>query len=315
MRAVITGVAGFIGSSLCERLLKEGWKVFGVDCFRDYYAPSLKRKNIEKCLENSDFVLSEQDISTSPLDFIKKGDYIFHLAAQPGVRKSWGQEFDHYIRDNIISTQRLLERVKNIKISKFIFASSSSIYGQSKSFPLKEDSLPMPFSPYGVTKLAGENLAMLYAGNFGVPTVSLRFFTVFGRRQRPDMAFHKAMKSMIFDKEFPLYGDGSQVRDFTHVGDIVEGILLAVEKGKNGKVYNLGSEREIALSEALRIIEKVSGKRIRRKKLEEARGDVKKTLASIDRAKNDLGYRPKKSMEEGIEEEWNWIKNIYNYNL
>ncbi|MCD6454113.1 MAG: GDP-mannose 4,6-dehydratase [Candidatus Aminicenantes bacterium] len=315
MRAVVTGAAGFIGSILCERLLKEGWKIIGVDCFRDYYSIEIKKKNIANCLRSSNFTLIEEDISISSLDFIKEGDFIFHLAAQPGVRKSWGSEFQYYINDNIVSTQRLLEKVKKIKISKFIFASSSSVYGQSKSFPLREDSLTLPFSPYGVTKLAGENLAILYHGNFGVPVVSLRFFTVFGRRQRPDMAFHKAMKSIITGEEFTVYGDGTQVRDFTHVDDTIEGIILAAERGKPGHIYNLGSEREITLVEALNIIEKVTGKRIKIRKMQWAKGDVSKTLASIEKARKELGYGPKKTMEEGIEEEWNWIKDIYNSNI
>lgn len=313
MRAVVTGAAGFIGSILCERLLEEGWNVIGVDCFRDYYDPSLKRKNLEECMKSEKFTLIEEDLSQSSFSFIREGDYIFHLAAQPGVRKSWGREFDYYIRDNILSTQRLLEKLKEVKASKFIFASSSSVYGQSENFPLREDSLTRPFSPYGVTKLAAENLAMLYSGNFGVPAVSLRFFTVFGRRQRPDMAFHKAMKAALFGEEFPMFGDGNQVRDFTHVDDTVQGIILAADKGRPGEVYNLGSAREVTLAEALRIIERVSGREIKIKRLETARGDVRKTLASIDKAYKELGYNPKKSMEEGIEEEWNWIKTIYSY--
>lgn len=313
MRAVITGVAGFIGSILCERLLSDGWEVVGVDCFRDYYSPAIKRKNLENCLRSEKFMLIEEDLSISSFSFIKEGDYIFHLAAQPGVRKSWGREFDYYIRDNILATQRLLEKLKQVKVSRFIFASSSSVYGQSESFPLREDSLTKPFSPYGVTKLAAENLAMLYSGNYGVPAVSLRFFTVFGRRQRPDMAFHKAMKAAILGEEFPMFGDGSQVRDFTHVDDTVEGIILAAEKGRPGEVYNLGSAREVTLAEALRMIEKVSGREIKIKRLEIARGDVRKTLASIGKACKELGYKPKKSMEEGIEEEWNWIKTIYSF--
>jgi len=239
---------------------------------------------------------------------------VFHLAAQPGVRKSWGREFDYYIRDNILATQRLLERLREIRITKLIFASSSSVYGQSNNFPLKEDSITRPFSPYGVTKLAAENLAILYSGNYGVPAVSLRFFTVFGRRQRPDMAFHKAMKAALLGEEFPMYGDGSQVRDFTHVDDTVQGIILAADRGKPGEIYNLGSSREITLAEALKMIEKIAGRKIKIKRLDVARGDVRKTLASIEKAHKDLGYEPKKSMEEGIEEEWNWIKTIYSSN-
>ena len=314
MRAVVTGAAGFIGSILCEKLLGYGWQVIGVDCFRDYYDPSIKRKNLARCLKNPSFSLVEEDLSLSLLNFIQEGDYIFHLAAQPGVRKSWGREFQYYIKDNIASTQQLLEKVKEINISKFIFASSSSVYGQSRSFPLKEDSLTLPFSPYGVTKLAAENLALLYYGNFSVPVVSLRFFTVFGRRQRPDMAFHKALKSALLDEEFSVYGDGFQVRDFTHVDDTVDGIIKAAENGRSGEIYNLGSGREVTLLDALRIIEEVTGKKLKIKRLEKARGDVFKTLASIEKAKRDLGYNPKKTMEEGIEEEWHWIKTIYSSN-
>ncbi len=311
MRAVITGAAGFIGSHLCERLLSLGWEVVGVDCFRDYYSPDIKRKNLQKCLSHPSFSLIGEDLALSSFSFLEKGDYIFHLAAQPGVRKSWGKEFHYYVQDNVLATQRLLEASLHKEISLFVFASSSSVYGNAPSFPLKEDARALPFSPYGVTKLAAENLVRLYYENFSLPTISLRFFTVFGSRQRPDMAFHRALKAILTGEEFTVYGDGSQVRDFTHVEDIVEGVIGAVDGARVGEVYNLGSGREITLRQALSAMERVTGRKIKLKFAEAAKGDVRKTLADITKAREDFGYEPTKTLEEGIEQEWNWIKSLY----
>ncbi len=311
MRAVVTGAAGFIGSHLCQRLLSMGWEVVGVDCFRDYYSPEIKRKNLRTCLSHPSFSLIGEDLVASNFSFLKGGDYVFHLAAQPGVRKSWGKEFNYYLQDNILATQRLLEASLEKGISFFVFASSSSVYGNSPNFPLREDSRPLPFSPYGVTKLAAENLLRLYYENFSLPSVSLRFFTVFGPRQRPDMAFHRALKAILTGEEFTVYGDGSQIRDFTHVEDIVDGVIGAVEGARAGEVYNLGSGREVSLRDALSIMERVTGRPLKLKFVEAAKGDVRKTLADITRARKDFGYRPRKTLEEGIEQEWYWIKSLY----
>lgn len=311
MRAVVTGAAGFIGSLLCEKLLAEGWEVVGVDRFSDYYDPRIKRKNLQHCLKNPRFTLVEEDLNSSNFDFLRKGDFVFHLSAQPGVRKSWGKEFEIYVKDNVLSTQRLLEKCREIEISKFIYASSSSIYGAVEELPLKEDSNPKPFSPYGVTKLAGENLVMLYHRNFQLPGVALRFFTVIGRRQRPDMAFHKFLKALWLDEEIKIFGDGRQSRDFTHVDNILEGILLAAEKAKPGSIYNLGSGKNLTLLEVIEIMEKITGKKAKIEFTAKAKGDVYHTLADISRIRRELGYEPKKTLEEGIEEEWQWIKALY----
>ncbi len=311
MRAVVTGAAGFIGSHLCQRLLSLGWEVVGVDCFRDYYSPDIKRRNLKECLSHPSFFLVGEDLALSNFSFLQRGDYIFHLAAQPGVRKSWGREFSFYVQDNILATQRLLEASLQKGISLFLFASSSSVYGNSPDFPLREEARPLPFSPYGVTKLAAENLVRLYYENFSLPAVSLRFFTVFGPRQRPDMAFHRALKAILTGGEFTVYGDGNQVRDFTHVEDIVEGLIRALEGARVGEVYNLGSGREVTLSQALGAMERVTGRKIRLKFVEAAKGDVRKTLADITKARKDFGYEPRKTLEEGIEQEWNWIRSLY----
>ncbi len=311
MRAVVTGAAGFIGSILTERLLDEGWKVLGVDRLSDYYSVELKRQNLSKAFQHPSFTFLQLDLSAQEPDFLKDGDVVFHLAAQPGVRKSWGKEFEIYAKDNLLATQRLLEKCKELKIKKFIYASSSSVYGSIEQLPLKEDMRPQPFSPYGVTKLAAENLALLYHRNFGIPTVSLRFFTVVGRRQRPDMAFHRFLKALYLNQEIVIFGDGSQSRDFTHVDNIIEGIMLALERGKDGEVYNLGAGRNIKLLDAVKLMEQITGRRAKLKFVEKAKGDVYHTLADLTKAREQLGYEPKKSLEEGIEEEWNWICQIY----
>ena len=312
-KALVTGVAGFIGSHLAERLVREGFEVVGVDSFEDYYPRWIKKKNIESLLKCKNFTFFEKNILSEDffnLPQLKSVDYIFHQAAQAGVRKSWGKDFEVYTKNNILATQKLLEFAKEKGVRKFIYASSSSVYGEVKSLPFKENSPAKPFSPYGVSKLAGENLCYLYFKNFGVPTVSLRYFTVYGPRQRPDMAFHKFIKGIIFDEEIEIYGDGSQTRDFTYVDDVVEANILSLDSPP-GEVFNIGGGERINLIDALRLIEKLLGKKAKVKKKDPQKGDLQDTLADIKKAKKILNYRPKVKIEGGLEKEILWIKEIY----
>lgn len=312
-KALVTGVAGFIGSHLAERLLREGFEVVGIDSFEDYYARWIKEKNIESLLKNKSFIFLKKNISSDDffnLPQLKSFDCIFHQAAQAGVRKSWGKDFEIYTKNNILVTQKLLEYAKEKDVKKFIYASSSSVYGDAKSLPFKESSPAKPFSPYGVSKLAGENLCYLYFRNFGVPVVSLRYFTVYGPRQRPDMAFHKFIRGIILDEEIEIYGDGTQTRDFTYVDDVVEANILSLNSPP-GEVFNIGGGESISLIDALRLIEKLLGKKAKVKKREPQKGDLQDTLADIKKAKRIINYKPKVKIEEGLEKEILWIKEIY----
>jgi UDP-glucose 4-epimerase len=309
MRHLVTGVAGFIGSHLAERLLSLGDTVIGVDSFTDFYPRHLKEENIKGLVKSDRFTLVEGDLLEIDLDSLTREiDYIFHQAAQAGVRESWGKNFQIYTTSNLLSTQRLLEAVKSNNLKGFIFASSSSVYGDTKTLPLKEEDLPIPISPYGVTKLAAEGLCHLYYKNFGVPVISLRYFTVYGPRQRPDMAFHRFISASLSDEEALIYGDGKQTRDFTYISDVVEANILAMESGRVGEIFNIGGGTQISLNEAIEILEGIIGKGIKRRYVERQRGDVRDTRADITRARERLGYRPKVELREGLEEEVRWLK-------
>lgn len=310
MKVLITGAAGFIGSSLAERLVKEGFEVVGIDCFTDYYPRSLKENNLEWLNQQKNFTFYESDLLTCNLDQLVKPSpslIIFHLAAQAGVRASWGSDFEIYTRNNIQVTQRLLEWAKQKNIKKFVYASSSSVYGDCEELPEKEESILKPISPYGVTKLAGENLCYLYWKNYGIPTVSLRFFTVYGPRQRPDMAFNKFINSVINDEEIEIYGDGNQTRDFTYIGDIVEGNLLALDS-PNGEVFNIGGGKRITVNRVIEILEKLINKKAKVKYIERQKGDVKDTFASITKVRNVLNYIPKMDFASGLQKEIEWLQ-------
>src|SRR5262245_64919423 len=220
--ALVTGVAGFIGSHLAERLLRDGVRVTGVDCFTDYYDPAIKRRNLERARSHPEFALVELDLGEADLAALPDVQVVYHQAAQPGVRASWGADFAIYTHHNVLATQRLLERYRGSSLERFVYASSSSVYGDAERYPTDEGLLPRPLSPYGVTKLAGEHLALLYARNFGMPVVALRYFTVYGPRQRPDMAFHRFCRALLTGQAITVYGDGRQSRDFTFVADAVE---------------------------------------------------------------------------------------------
>ena len=308
MKALVTGCAGFIGSHLTERLLRDGFDVIGIDCFTDYYPREYKDKNIKNALEDERFTLIEQDIRS--MDAFPDVNYIFHQAAQAGVRKSWGRDFEIYARDNILATQRLLEYYKDCGIKKFVYASSSSVYGDCE-LPMKETRMLKPVSPYGVTKLAAENLCYLYYENYGVPTASLRYFTVYGPRQRPDMAIHLFVRAILNREEITVYGDGNQTRDFTFVDDVVEANLLAAMSSSQGEVFNVGGGTRISVNELIKIMENVTGRRANVRYIEKQKGDVKDTLADADKI-GKLGWKPKVGIEEGVRRFVEWYEELVN---
>lgn len=313
-KIIVTGVAGFIGSHLAETLLNGGKKVIGIDQFNDYYDPALKRKNVSILETNPNFELIEGDIQS--LDWSKllvDVDVVYHQAAQAGVRASWGESFRHYTERNINATQILLEAAKDFpQLKRFVYASSSSIYGNAETFPTPESICPQPVSPYGITKLVGEQLCGLYHQNFGVPCTSLRYFTVYGPRQRPDMAFHKFFKLILEDKAISIYGDGQQTRDFTFVSDCVAANLAAAEVPEAvGQVFNIGGGSRVVLTEIIDTMEKIVGSPIRRNFVEAARGDARHTSADVSKAKEILGYQPQVSLAEGLRREWEWMRSLY----
>jgi len=309
--SLVTGVAGFIGSHLAERLLREGHRVIGVDAFTDYYPRTLKMANLSPLLSESGFRLVELDMAHADLDpVVAEADFIFHQAGQPGVRASWGKEFDGYVRANVLATQRLLEAVRGSpRLQRLVFASSSSVYGQSRDLPLREDSVPRPFSPYGVTKLAAEHLCLLYHANYGVPTVALRYFTVYGPRQRPDMGFHKFIQAALQDHPIVVYGDGEQTRDFTYVADAVEANWRALAPAANGQVLNIGGGSRCSVNQVLATLGEILGRPIRREPRPPQPGDVRHTWADTTRARDVLGFSPRVPLREGLTRQAEWLRN------
>ena len=311
MKVLVTGVAGFVGSHLAEKLLSEKYDVVGIDKFLDNYPRPFKQKNLAPFLKNPAFKFLEADLLQINLrELLKDISYVFHLAAQPGVRSSWGDEFNQYSQNNIMATQLLLEASKDSRVQKMVYASSSSVYGDTDDLPMREEGNTRPVSPYGVSKLAAEHLCYLYWKAYRVPTVSLRFFTVYGPRQRPDMFFHIFMDHLRKDEEVPLYDDGEQTRDFTYCGDIVDGLLAAAVYPGTGEVFNLGGGTESSVLNAIHIVEKLSGRKAKLKTFERQKGDVRHTRARLDSATEKLGYRPKVDLEEGLAQEWHWIQTL-----
>ncbi|MGF1513121.1 MAG: NAD-dependent epimerase/dehydratase family protein [Elainellaceae cyanobacterium] len=310
---VVTGVAGFIGSHLAHTLLRDGHRVIGVDQFNDYYDPQLKRQNVSRLEQTDHFKLIEGDIQA--LDWstlLADVDVVYHQAAQAGVRSSWGEGFSAYTEQNINATQILLEAAKTADLQRFVYASSSSIYGNAATLPTQETVCPQPVSPYGITKLAGEQLCLLYHQSYKVPTVSLRYFTVYGPRQRPDMAFHKFFKAALTDQPITIYGDGQQTRDYTFIQDAIAANLAAAQAPDAvGEVFNIGGGSRVGLMAVIDTMEAVSGLTIKRKHIEQARGDARHTAADITKAKQILGYQPKVSLREGLTAEWEWVKGLY----
>lgn len=313
MRALVTGAAGFIGSHLSERLTADGHDVVGVDCFTDYYARSIKERNLERLRAEPRFTFVEGDLNTlDPKALLAGVDWVFHQAAQAGVRASWGDSFRIYTRLNIDATQRLLEAAKSAdRLKKLVYASSSSVYGDAATLPMLEDHPTHPLSPYGVTKLAAEHLAVLYTKNFGVPTASLRYFTVYGPRQRPDMAFHKFFKAALAGEEISVYGDGTQTRDFTYVSDAVEANVRAAASAPPGAVLNIGGGSRVSVREVLAMVEELVGRPVRVRYLEVQHGDMKDTVADTTRARELIDYRPLVSLRDGLARERDWVAALY----
>ncbi|QCO99594.1 NAD-dependent epimerase/dehydratase family protein [Arthrobacter sp. 24S4-2] len=311
MKALVTGAAGFIGSSIVKRLLADGYQVVGVDSITDYYDRDLKVANIKRN-ENSGFEFLERDLNdidlSAALDDVQ---YVFHQAGQPGVRKSWGTDFDIYTRENVQATQRLLEAAKGSStLKRLVYASSSSVYGNAERYPTTEIDRPQPVSPYGVTKLAAEHLCSLYASNFGVPTTSLRYFTVYGPRQRPDMAFTRFLKAAELGEELPLYGTGGQIRDFTFIDDVVTAnVLAATTETVPGAVYNVAGGSNVSMNDVLDIIEGLVESPLRVNRTSAVAGDVWRTGGSTERIASDLSWSPTVSIEDGIAAQLEWVKS------
>ncbi|MCD6326643.1 GDP-mannose 4,6-dehydratase [bacterium] len=311
MRILVTGVSGFIGSHLASRLLEEGHEVIGMDSFTSYYSIDQKKANLAELTGESNFRFLRADLLTVDLDTLLSDiDVVFHLAAQAGVRASWGHHFKEYTRNNIDATQELLEAARNTGLTKFIHASSSSVYGEVKTLPVKETHPLVPVSPYGVTKLAAEHLCSIYAKSFGVPIVMLRFFTVYGPRQRPDMAFHKFIKAGLDGLPIEVYGDGTQTRDFTYVKDIVEACVLSMNAKAGLGPYNIGGGARVRLSDVVEIIQKLLDVELEIKNVGKQRGDVLHTHSDCSSARANLGYSPKFSLEEGLFEEIAWLRSF-----
>jgi nucleoside-diphosphate-sugar epimerase len=308
--SLVTGAAGFIGSHLCERLLQKGHGVIGVDAFTDYYPRAVKEANLVGLRTHPEFRFVETDLVRADLaPVVAEADFIFHQAGQPGVRASWGKEFHLYLDHNIRATQQLLETVKgSARLRRLVFASSSSVYGQTEELPLREEFLPRPFSPYGVTKLAAEHLCSLYHANHGVPTVALRYFTVYGPRQRPDMGFHKFIQAALEDRPIAVYGDGEQTRDFTYVTDAVEANWLALDSPAIGQVFNIGGGSRSSLNQVLASLEEILGRPIRRERRPPQPGDVRHTWADTSRARSILGFFPRVSLREGLARQVEWLE-------
>lgn len=309
---LVTGVAGFIGSHLAERLLGDGYVVVGVDCFTDYYPRAYKESNLVGLLGRSGFRFIEDDLGRMDLDALLDGvSYVFHQAAQAGVRASWGQSFAIYTDLNVLTTQKLLEAARRATgIQKFVCASSSSVYGDSPELPLRELGPVAPVSPYGVTKLAAEHLARLYAANFGLPTVSLRYFTVYGPRQRPDMAFHKFLRAIYAGDPIPVYGDGEQTRDFTFVADAVAANVACMAHGEPGSYFNIGGGSRVTLNHCLDILREVTGRGVRVERHGTQHGDVRHTWADTTAAQTVLDFRPQVSLREGLAAEDAWFRDV-----
>jgi nucleoside-diphosphate-sugar epimerase len=307
-KIVVTGVAGFIGSHLAERLLANGHEVVGVDSLTDYYDVRIKRANLEPLRSQPKFRFVEDSINRLDLGRLVDGaNYVFHQAAQPGVRASWGQKFEEYIDSNVRATQALCEAVKNRPIKRFVYASSSSVYGETTQLPMGESHPTRPVSPYGVTKLDAENMCR----NYGLPVLCLRYFTVYGPRQRPDMAFHRFIRAGLSGAPLEVYGNGSQTRDFTFVDDIVGANLAAMEYGGDERVLNVGGGSRVSLSRILDVIGGLINRELDVRYQDRQRGDVTHTFADIALARRELGYAPATELDEGVAREIEWVQSVY----
>ena len=301
MSVLVTGAAGFIGSHLAEALRERGEHVVAVDSFTDYYDPVRKRENA------AGTAVAELDLVDADLDAVVDGvDAVYHLAGQPGVRASFGPGFEHYVRRNVHASARLFEAAARRGV-RVTYASSSSIYGDAESYPTPEDATPRPISPYGVTKLCVEHLAYAHARTTGLDAVGLRYFTVYGPRQRPDMAFTSMLEALATGRSFPLFGDGSASRSFTYVADAVAGTVAAMERGAGGGIYNVGGGEEATMTHAISLAEEIAGRELLLEHHGVAAGDVRRTRADVTRAERELGWRPETPLAAGLRAQWDWV--------
>jgi nucleoside-diphosphate-sugar epimerase len=312
MRALVTGVAGFVGSHLADALLARGDTVVGVDCFTPYYARADKEAHLASARTASGFELVDADLRTADVGPLLDGvDVVFHQAAQAGVRLSWSEGFADYVGHNVLATQRLLEAVVAARpAARVVYASSSSVYGNQARYPTREADLPRPYSPYGVTKLAAEHLCGLYAENWGVHTVSLRYFTVYGARQRPDMSIHRLCECAVREGTFPRYGDGTQIREFTYVDDIVRAnVAAATADVVPGTVVNVAGGSEITLRELIELVGELAGRPIAVEEQPPQPGDATRNGGAIERARELLGWAPEVSLRDGIAAQLAWHRS------
>jgi UDP-glucose 4-epimerase len=309
MRALVTGCGGFIGSHLTESLLVDGHSVVGIDCFHDNYARAQKLRNLDAARQWESFEFVPIDLSRGRLDdLVDDCDVVFHLAAEPGVRSSWGARFETYLLNNVLATQQLLEAAKRHPDKRFVYASSSSVYGQAEKLPTDESVTPKPFSPYGCTKLAAEQLCQLYHDNYGVQTVSLRYFSVYGPRQRPDMAFSIFCRAILRDESVQVFGDGAQTRDFTFVEDVVRATRAAAVAPVAGTVCNIGGGSQVRLDAAIEIIEELAARPLRVERAAQEQGDVRSTGADTSRARRELGFEPAVDLADGLALQFDWAR-------
>jgi UDP-glucuronate 4-epimerase len=303
---LVTGCAGFLGSHVVDAMLARGDLVTGVDTFSNYYSRDVKESNLAAARDYSSFRFVEANLAEDDIrHLLEETDGVFHLAAQPGVRGSWGETFSLYARDNVVVTQRIFEAAAAAD-KRTLWASSSSVYGNAEAYPTPEDTRPRPISPYGVTKLACEHLAGAYAESFGLDHVALRYFTVYGPRQRPDMAFTKIVRALVDRTPFSVFGSGDQSRDVTYVGDAIAATLAAMELAPTGAVYNVGGGTETTLNRVISICEQISGRRLDRKSEAPAAGDVRRTSADTTRARTELEWSPQTPLEYGLRAQLEW---------
>ena len=308
-KVLVTGAAGFIGSHLVDRLLKAGYEVVGLDCFTDYYSPEAKRRNLSRALAHERFTLIEGDLLHLDLDDVVAGaEGVAHLAGEPGVRSSWGERFPTYLERNVQTTQRLLEAASRGGLGRFVYASSSSIYGSSEGGPVTEDAALRPASPYGMSKVAAEELIGLYARERGVRSTLLRYFTVYGPRQRPEMALSRFISAISSGEPVEVFGDGEQAREMTYVADVVEATVAAleVEPKERVRAYNVGGGTRTTVGSLVNLVGEAIGDRPEVRYCPPVPGDVRSTWADLERSRRELGYEPRVSLEEGVEEQVRW---------
>ena len=309
MRILVTGAAGFIGSHLCDRLLAEGHAVTGVDSFTDYYSRTAKEANLAQAMEQPGFRLLELDLVDDDLtDALEGVEVIFHVAGRAGVRASRRNRFDHYVRDNMLSTERLLEASTGRSIRRFIYASSSSVYGDAERLPTRENTVPKPLSSYGVTKLAAETLVQLYGHRSHLPFVVLRYFYVYGPRQRPDMAIARFMRALSQETEIELFGDGEQTRDFTYIADAIDATIASIDAPVAGQVINIGGGSQRTLNSVIAMAEELAGREAKVRRRPSAEGDHRNGCASINVARRQLPWEPKVSLRVGLARQWAWAQ-------